>query len=141
MSDEFVLVQSSVLPMGIVKVLEAKKLLANGTAKNVSAAINLVGISRSAFYKYKDCVFTTKSIMDIITITMVLKDTRGALQSVLALLSEVGANVVTINQAEPNNETAIVSITMATSNVEIGVDELVEKLKKQEAVIDIKYNL
>ena len=50
----FLLVDVSVLPEVFLKVLKAKELLAAGSAKNVSAATKMAGLSRSAFYKYKD---------------------------------------------------------------------------------------
>ena len=46
----FLLVDVSVLPEVFLKVLKAKELLAAGSAKNVSAATKMAGLSRSAFY-------------------------------------------------------------------------------------------
>ena len=40
----------------LLKVIEAKRMLSQGKAKNSSEAARLAGISRSAFYKYKDGV-------------------------------------------------------------------------------------
>lgn len=57
----FLLVDVSVLPEVFLKVLKAKELLAAGSAKNVSAATKMAGLSRSAFYKYKDCILTRKT--------------------------------------------------------------------------------
>ena len=53
----FLLVDADVLPEVFVKVLQAKELLASGAVSNISAAAKQAGISRSAFYKYKDTVF------------------------------------------------------------------------------------
>ena len=50
----FLLVDADVLPEVFVKVLQAKELLASGAVSNISAAAKQAGISRSAFYKYKD---------------------------------------------------------------------------------------
>ena len=50
----FLLVDAEVLPEVFVKVLQAKELLASGAVSNISAAAKQAGISRSAFYKYKD---------------------------------------------------------------------------------------
>ena len=55
--EELMLVSSSVLPKVYLKVVEAKKLLTSGQAATIHQAVEEAGISRSAFYKYKDYVF------------------------------------------------------------------------------------
>ena len=63
----FYIVDSDALPEVFKKVIETKELIENGTAKNTSEAISISGISRSAFYKYKDSVFkATESDSDSI---------------------------------------------------------------------------
>ncbi len=57
----FLLVDADVLPEVFVKVLQAKELLASGAVSNISAAAKQAGISRSAFYKYKDTVFDAET--------------------------------------------------------------------------------
>ena len=53
----FYLVDAQVLPEVFLKVVRAKELLASGEARSISAATRSVDLSRSAFYKYKDCIF------------------------------------------------------------------------------------
>ena len=76
----FLLVDSEVLPDVFLKVLEAKQLLASGTVSNISLAARQAGISRSAFYKYKDYVFDAESGRETITVIATLLDKTGALQ-------------------------------------------------------------
>lgn len=57
MEKRFLLVDVNVLPEVFLHVLKAKELLASGKAKNISVATKMAGLSRSAFYKYKDCIF------------------------------------------------------------------------------------
>ena len=66
----FLLVDADVLPEVFVKVLQAKELLASGAVSNISAAAKQAGISRSAFYKYKDTVFDFINMDGWIIITM-----------------------------------------------------------------------
>ena len=54
---KFYIVDKSVLPEIFLKVMDVKNLLASGREKTVQDAVNNVGISRSAFYKYRDAVF------------------------------------------------------------------------------------
>jgi chorismate mutase len=54
--SEFFLVKSDMLPEVFVKVMAVKRLLNSGKAESVNEAVQKVGLSRSAYYKYKDAV-------------------------------------------------------------------------------------
>lgn len=140
MEPRFLLVAAQVLPDVFEKVVKAKMLLAQGRAKNASQASQLAGISRSAFYKYKDFVFSYDRHMseNIITYNITLMDTPGILSSVLGLLYSEGANVLTINQNIPVDGVAPVSISMRTNEVIITDLELEKKIAEMEGVVSIK---
>lgn len=138
MEKRFLLVDAGVLPDVFLKVLQAKELLANGNARNVSAAAKIADISRSAFYKYKDCVFDAENSREVFTINTILRDETGALQLLLAGISEVGASVVTINQAKPENGAAQVSVAIRTGSMTMSLEELVDRLSHQRAVVEIR---
>ena len=53
---KYYLVEASALPEVFLKVAEAKRLLSTGEATTVNEAARMTGISRSAFYKYRDAV-------------------------------------------------------------------------------------
>ena len=53
----YFLVDLSILPSVYSGVIAAKNLLASGEAVSVSQAVKMAGISRSAYYKYKDKIF------------------------------------------------------------------------------------
>lgn len=139
-NKEFLLVEASVLPEVFMRVLQAKELLANGEAKNISRAARMAGVSRSAFYKYKDSVFRANQKRDTITLTASLLDETGALQALLAGLASAGAGVVTINQSLPENGAAKVAVTVRTGDMRQGLDEVFEELRKQRTVVDIRRN-
>ena len=86
----FLLVDADVLPEVFVKVLQAKELLASGAVSNISAAAKQAGISRSAFYKYKDHVMENNPRIsnNIITLYMTMEDIPGVLSSVINHLAE-----------------------------------------------------
>ena len=77
----FLLVDADVLPEVFVKVLQAKELLASGAVSNISAAAKQAGISRSAFYKYKDTVFDAETGRESITVVATLLDKTGERRS------------------------------------------------------------
>ena len=83
---KYYIVAANALPEIFVKVAEAKRMMQTGEADTVGAATKQVGISRSAFYKYKDAVqpFNDMKAEHIITFYCMLKDNTGVLSSVLS---------------------------------------------------------
>ena len=134
MERRFYLVDAQVLPEVFLKVVRAKELLASGEARSISAATRSVDLSRSAFYKYKDCIFDSENG---------LRDETGALQSLLAGISAAGASIVTINQSTPENGAALVAVTIRTDTMQMTPEELTEKLSRQRMVVGVHcgYNL
>ena len=112
--SHLIVVDSSVLPEVILKVLQVKKIMANKEAKSSAAACKLVGVSRSAYYKYRDCVYSyeEKLMQKIITLYMLLKDEPGVLSSVLVALHNLSANILTVNQSIPIDGVATVTISL-----------------------------
>ena len=112
--SQLIVVSTNVLPEIFPKVLEVKRLLARGEEKSSASACKAVGISRSAFYKYKDCVYSyeEKLTQKIISLYAVLKDEPGVLSSVLATLHTLNANILTVNQNIPIDSVAAVTISL-----------------------------
>ncbi len=138
MERRFYLVDAQVLPEVFLKVVRAKELLASGQARNISAATRAVGLSRSAYYKYKDCIFDSENGRELITVMATLRDQTGALQSLLAGISSAGASIVTINQATPENGTAQVAVTIRTDTMQMSPDELAAMLSRQSTVVGVR---
>lgn len=132
MSQNYLIVNQEVLPDVFSKVIEAKKLLNSGDFKNVSEVVNEVGLSRSAFYKYKDHVFVADKTAQIrkTLISFNLTDKKGLLSSVLKRLSELGGNVLTINQNIPIQDTATVVMGIDIKELSVSVNELLVELEK-----------
>ena len=136
-SAVFLLVDSSALPDVFLKVLQAKELLASGSVSNISTAARQAGISRSAFYKYKDYVFDAETGREAITVIATLLDKTGALQSLLSGISAAGASVVTITQSRPENGTAQVEVTVRTGTMQMTVEEMLTRLARQSFVVEV----
>ena len=137
-NSKYLLVESCVLPEVFLKVCEAKSLLAKGIVKNASEAAKAVNISRSVFYKYKNSVFVyDKSVSDnISSLYLTLVDKAGVLSSVISVLYENGANILTINQNIPVDSVAPVTISVKTNGVD--EDELLKALKQIDGVVGAK---
>lgn len=127
----YLLVDMSVLPEVYVKVIEAKGYLLSGEAANASQAAKMAGISRSAYYKYKDKIFEySEQGEDVTTINAKLQDNAGVLGSVMNELYLAGANILAVNQSIPVNNIADVSITVSFAQAGHMTDEVMEKIKK-----------
>ena len=132
----YVLVNADILPEVYGKVLLAKKYLASGEATNASQAAKMAGISRSAYYKYKDGVFEYDpgNAVEMVTLSLKLTDEKGVLFAVTNELYLVGANVLSINQKVPQNGVADVSLTVRIAEMTVTVEALIEKLKEVNGV-------
>ena len=137
MERRFLLVDESVLPDVFLKVLKAKELLANGSAQNISEATKQAELSRSAFYKYKDCVFDARNDREIVTVIATLLDETGALQALLGSISNAGASIVTINPSTPENGTAQVAVSIRTGTMKMPIGELIARIQRQRTVVEV----
>ncbi|MGN0531038.1 MAG: ACT domain-containing protein [Eubacterium sp.] len=128
---KYLLVNADILPEVYKKVAFAKELLASGEAQNASQAAKMAGISRSAYYKYKDGVFeyNPENADEMVSLSLKLKDNKGVLSAVTNELYLVGANVLSINQEVPQNGIANVLLSVRITEMTVDADTLVEKLK------------
>ena len=133
MGTKYYLIDSSILPEVYSKVIKAKNLILSQEAKSVSEAVRIAGISRSAYYKYKDCIFEYNAQgEETATINAKLEDNAGVLSSVVNELFLCGANILSINQSEPVNSVANVSITVRLP--ENQNERIIEKLNRIDGV-------
>ncbi len=135
----FYIVDADALPEVYKKVVTAKEMVDNGTAKNISMAIKMCDLSRSAFYKYKDSVFKAKSQdPEKVELQAVLVDRAGVLSAVSNVLFQSGANIITVNQTEPTSGLATVSVVIGIEGLKISLDALVKRIEDLDEVISVK---
>ena len=134
---KYYIVAANALPEVFIKVAEAKRMMQTGEADTVGDATKKAGISRSAFYKYKDSVqpFNDMKAEHIITFYGMLKDNTGVLSRVLGIFASSGANILTINQSIPTNGCAAVTISAETSGMEQTLESLIAVVSGVEGVI------
>ena len=134
---KYYIVAANALPEVFIKVAEAKRMMQTGEADTVGDATRKAGISRSAFYKYKDSVqpFNDMKAEHIITFYGMLKDNTGVLSRVLGIFASSGANILTINQSIPTNGCAAVTISAETSGMEQTLESLIAAVSGVEGVI------
>lgn len=136
-NPKYYIVEASALPEVFLKVAEAKRLLSTGEANTVNEATRLTGISRSAFYKYRDAVLPFQSLMTgrLITFQFRLVDEPGVLSAILAAFAQYEANIMTINSTIPTNGVAPVTISAETTGLTVPLEELLRLLNQISGVV------
>lgn len=138
-NNELLLVEAAALPEVFGKVAQAKALLQSGQAASAAAAARSAGISRSAFYKYKDAVhrYDRPQTQPVLTLHGVLRDKPGVLSEMLSAFAAVGANVLTVFQDIPAGGAASVSVTADTTGLTGPEEELIRRLEQVDGVLRI----
>ena len=139
-SKDFLIVSKDILPEAILKTAKAKELLAKGDVDTVNDAVERVGMSRSAYYKYKDGVFPfyEASREKIVTISLILENTAGILSHVLNFIAACKGNILTINQGIPLQGIANVTISIETAGLADTPENLLAGLSELEGVRKIE---
>jgi chorismate mutase len=131
-SNDYLLVKANVLPEVFVKVMEVKRLLNAGKSRSVNEAVHMVGLSRSAYYKYKDAVmpFYETSKGKLVTLIIAVENFPGILSGIIQCVAVAKGNILTINQNIPINGLADVSISMETDLMVKSIDFLLADVSK-----------
>ena len=134
---KYYIVEAEALPEIIRKVAQAKQLLEMGEEATVNAAAKAVGISRSAFYKYKDTVRPFNDMLHgrIVTVQIMLRDEPGVLSGILNLFAGDGMNILTINQNIPVNGRAVVTVTAETSGLQQPLEDMLAQAEQASGVL------
>ena len=134
---KYYIIEASALPEVFLKVAEAKRLLSTGEVTTVNEATKRTGISRSAFYKYRDAILPFQNMMKgrIITFQLMLHDEPGVLSAILTVYARHEANLLTINSIIPTNGYALVTISAEMTDVEVSLEDLLHELSSTPGVI------
>ena len=136
MAERYFIVREDILPEAIVKTVQVKDMLKRGEAETVHEAVERVGLSRSAFYKYKDGIYAMDQ-MDrerLVTISMDLEHRSGILSKVLGLVAGLEGNVLTIHQSIPLQGLANVVISVDMSVMSAPLTALLDGIRKADGV-------
>ena len=127
---KYYIVEASALPEVFLKVAEAKELLETGQVKTVNEAAQKTGISRSAFYKYRDTVMPFHNMMHgrVITFQMLMRDQPGCLSDVLNIFAEQNANRAEESRLHIENTLGISPI-LITAKDEASREALVSRIE------------
>lgn len=134
--ERYYIVREDILPEAIVKTIQVKEMLKRGEAATVHEAAERAGLSRSAFYKYKDGVHMMNQLERerIVTVSMDLEHRAGVLSRVLGHLADSDGNVLTINQTIPLQGLANVVISMDISAMGDSLSQVIAAIREQDGV-------
>ena len=134
--NQYYVVRNKAVPEVLLKVVEAKRLLASERAMTVQEATEQVGISRSSFYKYKDDIFPFHDNARGKTITFVLQmdDVPGLLSTVLKTIAEYNGNILTIHQTIPLNGVASLTISVDIAEDRGDASEMINEIESRQGV-------
>lgn len=137
---KMLLVDSSVLPEVVLKVLEAKTLIAKGIAKSPTEAARMLELSRSTFYKYKDRIFYYNQNLsnNMLTLYAILHDEPGILSRFLSEMYKYGINIITVNQNIPIDSVASVTLSLRIEKEDFDAESFSQNLKEMPGVVDVR---
>ena len=137
---KYFVVKKKALPEVLIKVVEAKRLLASERGLTIQEATDQIGISRSSFYKYKDDIFPFHENEKGQTITLVVQmdDTPGLLAEILRDVAEYGANILTIHQSIPLNGVATLTLSVEILSTTGNIYDMVAEIEENQGVHYLK---
>ena len=137
---KYYLLKQKAVPEVLLKVAEAKKLIASEKAMTIQEATDQLGISRSSFYKYKDDIFPFYDNAKGKTITMVLQmdDEQGLLSDLLHIVAIYKANILTIHQSIPVNGMASLTLSVDVFPETGDVEQMAEAIESQQGIQYLK---
>ena len=138
--QKFYLVKADILPEAILKTAKAKDILNRKEVETINQAVDKVGLSRSAFYKYRDGVFPLQDTLQgsIVGLSMLLEHKTGILSQVLNTVAMANANILTINQNIPLQGVGHVTISVEIAQLNVSLDKLLENLNNITGVVKIE---
>ena len=139
-TNVYYVVKKGALPEVLLKVVEANRLIDTQKAASVQEAVDMVGISRSSYYKYKDDIFPFHDSAQGTTLTLScqMNDEPGLLSDVLKVVEEFKANILTIHQSIPINGIASLSLSIQILAATGDVSEMIQEMEKKNGVHSVK---
>lgn len=137
---KYFIVKKKAVPDVLLKVVEAKRLLDSEKVYTVQEAADMVGISRSSFYKYKDDIFPFHENVRGKTITFMLQidDKPGLLSNILNCVAKNDANILTIHQSIPVNGIASLTLSVEIPSQLIDTSVIFDEIESLNGIHYIK---
>lgn len=127
------------VPDVLLRVVAAKKLIKEKDY-SVQEATEMVGISRSSFYKYREDIKPFHEDTKGKTVNMVIQltDEPGILSRVLDEIAHFGVNILTIHQSVPVDGSATLTLSVKVPETSENFSDLVSAIENVEGVHYVK---
>lgn len=138
---KFYLIREDVLPESVIKTLQIKDALKENPHLSIYEAVRQFGLSRSAFYKYKDTIFPIdEKVEDTreFTIILYVHDKVGMLAQVLNTISQIHMSVLTIHQSIPMEDKATITLSLNTAGSQTSIEDVIFALRNIENVYKVE---
>lgn len=138
--NEFYIVAADVLPEALKKTAQIKALLSQNSNLTINEAADKVGLSRSAFYKYRESTFSYNKMNKerIVTLIVTAADEISVLAECLQIITEMDGQILTVNRGLPIQDTSKATLVIDTKNMKQEIETLVEKLYEIAQVREIE---
>lgn len=136
----YYVVKERALPEVLLKVVEVNRLLDTKKAASIQEAVDMTGISRSSYYKYKEDIFPFHDSAQETTLNLAcqMDDEPGLLSDLLKVVADFGANILTIHQAIPINGIASLSLSVQILSSTGDVSQMIQEMEKRSGVHNVK---
>lgn len=137
---QFYLVDFQILSEAIKKTIQTKELLKEGEAETINEAVKKTGISRSAYYKYKDYVAPALDMQDdaIVSLAITTVDDIAVCSRILRKIAKGKNRVVTLNRGLPVKKQTLISLAFETAETRSDIKKLITNIENMKGVKDVR---
>ena len=128
---ESYMVDFSILPTAVKATIRAKQMIEDGRANSIYDAVRKVGISRSAFYKYKDHVSDAlvENARDIMTVVVTMQNDVTVMTRFLRKLAKEEAEPVTMEKSAPIAGVVALTLGFYLSDLPYDSDDFIKMIR------------
>jgi chorismate mutase len=136
---ESYMVDFSILPTAVKATIRAKQMLEDGRANSIYDAVRKVGISRSAFYKYKDHVSDAldENARDVLTMTVMLQNDVTVLTRLLRKFSKEETEPITMVRTAPMGGLVALMLSFYLADLPYDSEDFIKMVRGVKGVEDV----
>ena len=141
--QQFYLVDLKILPEAIKKTIKVKEMLENGASSSINEAVHLVGMSRSAYYKYKDHVAPVHSDKEdrIVVLFIIMQDEVSIFGRILRRIAREDNEVLSAVRTKASDSLYTGVITFKTEESSESLAELHDSLEEMKGIQSLTMKL
>lgn len=135
-SREFYLVDFQILSEAIKKTIRTKQLLKEGTVLTINEAVKRTGISRSAYYKYKDHVAPAVDVKDekVYSLVITVAEDIAISSRIIRKIAKGKNQIITIHRSLSVNKFTMLNVVFESLELKSSVIKLIDVIKNMKGV-------